>query len=85
MDDDVEPEFNRKIELLFKQTGLLRLIGAIVNACLDSFFCRILKCVGNRFRSSRTAFLGQFQTREPMVIQSRFTKRDDARTSRQLT
>ena len=38
MDDDVEPEFHGKIELLLKQTSLLRLIGAIMNARLDFFF-----------------------------------------------
>src|SRR5436190_21292356 len=35
MDNDVESEFHSKVELLFKQTGLFRLVGAVVSAVLD--------------------------------------------------
>ena len=36
MDDDVEPEFDREVELLLKQTRLLALERAVVDFALDS-------------------------------------------------
>ena len=38
MNDDVQAEFHREIELLLKQTRLFRLVGAIVNLCFQLLF-----------------------------------------------
>ena len=40
MDDDIESQFCRQIELLLEQTGLLRFVSAVVNARFDLFFRR---------------------------------------------
>ena len=81
MNDNVQPELDREIELLLEQTGLFRFVGAVVNVGFDFFFRRALQ----RLREYlRLALLRQFHARQSMIIETGFTDRDDAPAFRQF-
>ena len=82
MNDNVQPQLRGEIELLFKQTGLFRFVGAVVNVGLDLFLGRGLERLGKNLR--HLAFLRQLNARERMIIEAGFANRHDARISCEL-
>ena len=77
MNDDIQAELRREIELLLKQTGLFRFVRAVVDIGFDFFFRETLERLG---KNLRLAFLRYLNAREPMIIQTGFANRHDART-----
>ena len=54
MNDDIQSEFDREIELLLEQAGLFRFVGAVVDLGLDLFFGRSLERLDENLRVLRS-------------------------------
>ena len=81
MNDDIEIELDCKIELLLEETGLLRLVGAIVDPRLDFLFGLALQ---RACENLHVLLFASFGARQAMIIKTRFSDRHDARVLRQL-
>ena len=82
MDNDIKPKLGRQFELLLKQTRLFGFISAVVDFGLDLLFRRRLKRLHENL--SVLALFRELQTRQRVIIQTRFADRDDPRILRQL-
>ncbi len=81
MNDNIESELDREIELLFKETRLFRFVRAVVNLRFDFFFCLALQ--GAREYLHLFPFRC-FNARQTMIIETGFTDGDDAWILRQF-
>ena len=75
MNNDVQAELSCEVELLLKQTGLPRFVGAILDVCFDLFFDFALECASEDLH---VFFLCRLDAWQMMIIEAGLANPDDA-------